>query len=142
ATDKTTVSNILGVTWRAADSMVERVVRDGLDPQRREGLKRIGVDEVSYRKRHRYITVIVNHDTGDVVWATKGKGADALKQFFEELGPERVALLETATIDMAGGYKAAFKEHAPHVQITFDRFHVQRLAHDALDSVRRELWRE
>lgn len=140
-TDKTTASSMLGVTWRAVGSMVERVVRDGLDAHRLDGLKRIGIDEFSYRKRHRYITVVVDHDTGRAVWAAKGRGADTLKQFFDELGPDRLAALETVTIDMAAGYKAALEEHAPHVQVVFDRFHVQRLAHDALDKVRRELWR-
>lgn len=140
-TDKTAVSCILGVTWRAAGSMVKRVVGDLLDPTRLDGLRRIGVDEFSYRKHHRYITVIVNHDTGKIVWSAKGKSGDTLRKFFDELGPERLAALETITIDMSAAYKSAIAERAPHVKVIFDRFHVQRLAHDALDEVRREVWR-
>lgn len=140
-TDKTTVSTILGVSWRAVGSMVRRVVGDLLDPGRLDGLRRIGIDEFSYRKRHRYITVVVNHDTGKVVWAAEGKGSDTLHRFFDELGPERLAVLETATIDMSAAYKSAIEQRAPHVQIIFDRFHVQRLAHDALDEIRREVGR-
>jgi transposase len=140
-TDKTTASTMLGVTWRAIGTMVERVVDAQLDPHRLDGLRRIGVDEFSYRKKHRYITVIVDHDTGRVVWAAKGKDSDTLRQFFDELGPERTAKLETVTIDMSAAYKAALADNAPHVDVTFDRFHVQRLAHDALDEVRREIWR-
>jgi transposase len=132
---------MLGVTWRAVGSMVKRVVGDVLDPNRLHGLKRIAIDEFSYRKRHRYITVIVNHDTGDVVWAAEGRSAETLHKFFDELGPERVAALETVTIDMSASYKAAIAERAPHVEVIFDRFHVQRLAHDALDEIRREIWR-
>lgn len=141
-TDKTTASTILGVSWRAVGGMVRRVVGDLLDPGRLDGLRRIGIDEFSYRKHHRYITVVVNHDTGKVVWAAEGKGSDTLHQFFDELGPERVAALETATIDMSAAYKSAIEQRAPHVQIIFDRFHVQRLASDAVDEVRREAWRE
>ena len=140
-TDKTTVSCILGVTWRAVGSMVKRVVGDLLDPTRLDGLRRIGVDEFSYRKYHRYITVIVDHDTRKVVWSARGKSGDTLRKFFDELGPERLAALETITIDMSAAYKSAIAERAPHVQVIFDRFHVQRLAHDALDEVRREMWR-
>lgn len=141
-TDKTTVSRMLGVTWRAVGTMVRRVVRDVLDPNRLDGVKRIAVDEFSYRKRHRYITVIVDHDTGDVIWAAEGKSSETLFQFFDELGPERLQALETVTIDMSTGYKKAFAERAPHVKVIFDRFHVQRFAHDALDEVRRAIWRE
>lgn len=139
--DKTTASNMLGVTWRSIGGMVKRVVGDLLDPHRLDGLKRIGIDEFSYRKHHRYITVIVDHDTGRVVWAAKGKSSDTLHQFFDELGPKRVSKLKTITIDMSAAYKSAIKERAPHVEVIFDRFHVQRLAHDALDEIRRELWR-
>lgn len=139
--DKTTVSCMLGVTWRAVGSMAERVVGDVLDPGRLDGLRRIGIDEFSYRKRHRYVTVVVDHDTGNVVWAAKGRSAKTLHRFFDELGSKRLAELETVTIDMAAGYKKALAERAPHVQVVFDRFHVQRLAHDALDEIRREVWR-
>lgn len=140
-TDKTTVSCMLGVTWRAVGNMVSRVVRDVLDPNRLKGLRRIAIDEFSYRKHHRYITVIVNHDTGSVVWAAEGRSAETLFKFFDELGPEGVAALETVTIDMSASYKSAIEARAPDVQVIFDRFHVQRLAHDALDEVRREVSR-
>ena len=141
-TDRTTVSKTLGVSWRAVGGIIERVVHKRLDPSRLDGLKRIGIDEFSYRKRHRYLTTVVDHDRHQVVWAAEGRGADTLKAFFEALGSERLMQLETATIDMAAGYIKAFKEEASHVQIVFDRFHVQQLASYAVDEVRREQWRE
>lgn len=140
-TDKTTVTRLVGISWEAVDGIVRRVVHDRLMPNRLNGLRRIGIDEFSYRKRHRYITVVVDHDTQRVVWAAEGRGADTLKRFFDDLGEEKLALLETVTMDMAGGYKKAVRERAPHVQVVFDRFHVQRLASDAVDQVRRSLWR-
>ena len=141
-TDRTTVSAMLGIAWQTVGSVIKRVVNRRLDPRRLDGLRRIGIDEFSYRKRHRYLTVVVDHDRRRVVWASEGRGAETLKAFFEALGPERLAQLETATIDMAAGYIKAFEQSAPHVQVVFDRFHVQRLAADALDKVRRELWRQ
>lgn len=141
-TDKTSVSNLMGVSWRAVSGIVERIVGRRLDATRLDDLKRIGVDEFSYRKRHRYITTVVDHATGKVIWAGKGKGKKTLGEFFEALGKERAAKLETITMDMSGSFQAAVKEHAPQAQIVFDRFHVQKLASDALDKVRRELWRE
>jgi transposase len=140
-TDHTAVTRLLGISWGAVGAIVERVVARKLDPQRLEGIRWIGVDEFSYRKRHRYLTLVVDHERQRVVWAAKGRGHEALTSFFDALGPERLAALEGATIDMAGGYRKAFAERAPHVAIVFDRFHVQKLASDALDEVRRSLVR-
>lgn len=140
--DRTKASNLLGVSWHTIGAIVDRVVERKLDPGRLRGLRRIGVDEFSYRKRHRYLTVIVDHDRQRIVWATPGRSAKALDPFFDALGEDGIEVLECATIDMAGGYMKALAERAPDVQIVFDRFHVQRLASTALDEVRREQLRE
>jgi len=141
-TDRTTASAQLGISWQTVGRIVDRVVQQRLDDSRLDDLTRIGVDEFSYRKWHRYLTVVVDHDRQRVAWAAEGRTADTLAEFFEQLGPERLAQLETATIDMAGGYIKALEQQAPHVKIVFDRFHVQRLVSNALDEVRRAMWRE
>jgi transposase len=140
--DKTSVSALMRVAWATVGDIIRRVVKrhgsDGL----LDGLTHIGVDELSYRRHHEYVTVVVDHVRGHVVWASKGKNADTLKAFFAALGAERTRALEAVTIDMSGAYIKAVTEVAPHVQIIFDRFHVQRLAHEALDQVRRAEVRE
>lgn len=141
STDKTTVSKLLGITWRAVGSCIERVVADGIDETRFDNLRRIGIDEFSYRKNHRYITTVVDHDTRRIIWAGKGNASDTLSEFFKLLGEERCALIEKATIDMAGGYIKAIRKHLPNAEIVFDRFHVQRLTSEALNEVRRQSWR-
>jgi hypothetical protein len=118
--DQTAVTRLLGISWAAVGEIVERVVARKLDPKRLDGIRRIGVDEFSYRKRHRYLTLVVDHDRQRVVWAVVGRGHEALASFFEALGAERLAQLELATIDLAGGYLKAFRERAPHVTIVFD----------------------
>jgi transposase len=135
--DKTKVTELMGISWPTVGAIVERVVARRLDPSRLDGLRRIGIDEFSYRKRHRYLTTVVDHDRRRVVWAAPGRSAETLAAFFAELGEGRAARIESATIDMAGGYRKAIEEHAPKARIVFDRFHVQRLASDALDEVRR-----
>lgn len=132
----------MGIAWSTVGAIVERIVARRLDPSRLDGLRRIGIDDFSYRKRQRYLTTVVDHDQKRVVWAAAGRSAVTLQAFFTELGPQRCAKLECATIDMAGGYIKALSETVPHVQIVFDRFHVQRLASDSLDEVRREQLRE
>jgi transposase len=141
-TDKTTITKLLGLSWRAVGTIIERVIDECLQPERLDGLRRVGIDEFSYRKRHNYVTVIFDHDRGQAVWAAEGRGAETLHRFFDELGAERCAQLETITLDMSGGYLSGINDRVPHVQIVFDRFHVQRLASDAVDEVRRESWRE
>ncbi|MEQ8765740.1 MAG: ISL3 family transposase [Planctomycetota bacterium] len=141
-TDKTTVTRLMGISWKTVGSIIDRLVLDYRDPERLEGLKRIGVDEFSYRRRHRYITTIVDHDTGKVVWSEKGHGAKALDRFLKVLGEEGRAQIELVSIDMAGGYKKAVRDGLPNAEIVFDRFHVQRLVSKALDEIRRELLRE
>jgi transposase len=101
-----------------------------------------GSRELSYRRHHEYVTVVVDHDTQRIIWAKKGKNAATLRAFFDELGPDRVAKLEAVTIDMSAAYIKAVTEASPQALIIFDRFHVQRLAHDAVDEVRRAEVRE
>lgn len=141
-TDKTSVTRIMGIDWRTVGAIVGRVVDRKLDPDRLKDLRRIGVDEFSYRKRHRYVTIVVDHDRRQVIWTCEGKGKAALERFFIEIGPEACQKLETVTMDMAAGYRRAVEDNAPQAVIVFDRFHVQRLASQALDEVRREIVRE
>lgn len=141
-TDQTQVSRLLGISWKTVGSIIERVVARRLDPDRLAGLRRIGIDEFSYRKRHRYLTIVVDHDRRRVVWAGVGRSAETLGRFFDLLGEQGCRRIELATIDMAGGYIKAIRERLPAAQIVFDRFHVERLALDALDEVRRSMVRE
>lgn len=139
--DKTTVSTLMRVAWKTVGRIVERVVRRLGTQDRLADLKNIGIDELSYRRHHEYLTIVTDHDSGRVVWSAPGKGADTALAFFDALGAERTAQIETITIDMSNAYKSAVAQAAPHARVVFDRFHVQRLAHDALDKVRREQWR-
>jgi transposase len=136
--DKTTVSGLMRIAWATVGSVIQRVVARHQRGDALDGLTHIGVDELSYRRHHEYITVVVDHSRGKVVWAKPGKNADTLKAFFAELGTERCGKLEAVTIDMSGAYISAVTECSPQAQIIFDRFHVQRLVQDAVDEVRRD----
>ena len=140
--DRTSVSTLMRVAWKTVGRIIARVAARLAPGDPLDGLVHIGVDELSYRRHHEYITVVVDHDRGAVVWAHPGKNAETLKLFFAELGPERNAKLEVVTIDMSQAYIKAVTEASPAARIIFDRFHVQRLAHDAVDKVRREQMRE
>jgi transposase len=141
---KTAVSTLMRLAWRTVGGIIGRVVERHLDAteDRLDGLRHVGIDELSYRRHHEYVTVVVDHERGVVVWAKRGKNAATLRAFFEDLGPERCPLIESATIDMSKAFISAVKEMIPSAQMIFDRFHVQRLVHGALDSTRRDEVRE
>jgi len=141
--DKTTVARLLRVAWETVAAVVVRVVHEHLDPARLERLYRIGVDEVSYRKGHRYLTVVADHDrAGAVVWAAEGKSAATLEAFYAELGIERCERLEAVSLDMGGAYKAATDRQAPGAAQCVDPFHVVKAANTAIDTTRRWAWNE
>jgi transposase len=140
--DKTSLTKLMRIGWRTVGAIITRVLPRHRDADPLAGLTHIGIDELSYRRHHEYVTVIVDHVKGGVVWAHPGKNAETLNLFFAELGKERCAQLEAVTLDMSGAYLKAVTEASPEARVIFDRFHVQRLAHDALDEVRREEVRE
>jgi transposase len=136
--DQTAASRLLRVAWRTVGQIIERVVARLGPADRLDSLEYVGIDELSYRRHHEYITCVVDHVEAKVVWASEGKSAATVDSFFKALGPERAAKLKGVTIDMSGAYIDAVERGAPQAQIVFDRFHVQRLAQDAVDQVRRE----
>ena len=139
--DKSAVELAFGIAWRTVGSIVERVVYRHRPGHPLKKLRDIGVDELSYRKGHRYLTLVTDHATGRIVWAKEGKSADTLKAFFAELGDKGCQAIRLVTIDMSQAYINAVRAEVPLAQIVFDRFHVQRLVSDALDETRREEWR-
>ncbi len=142
-TDRTTITTLLRVSWEAVTRIVGSVVAEQLDEARLNDLFRLGVDEVSYRKGHRYLTVVADHDRGGaVVWAGEGKDHTVLERFYDELGAERLARLQAVSLDMGGAYKLATDTKAPHVRQCVDPFHVVKLANDAIDMTRRADWNQ
>lgn len=87
-TDKSTVKRLLRIDWDTVGRIITRVCAEELDPDRLNDLFEIGVDEVSWRRQHRYLTLVVDHQRRCVVWGTNGAGAAAADQFFAELDPE------------------------------------------------------
>jgi transposase len=141
-TDKTMVSDFMGIAWETVGAICQRVVERRGPDDLLDDLTHVGIDEISYKKHHHYLTVVTDLKRRRVVWIGVGRSGDTLRGFFEDLGVERAAALRTVCIDMAQGYIEAVRACAPRAKIVFDRFHVQRMAHDALDEVRREQVRE
>ncbi len=120
------------------------MVADGLDADRLDGLVNIGVDEVSWRRHHQYLTLVADHDTKKIVWGAPGKGTATLDAFFDDLGPQRAAGIEAVSMDMGAAFNKSVRTqgHAPQAVICIDPFHAVQLVTDALDVVRRVAWNE
>ena len=133
------ISRLLRVGWHTIGPIVARVVAEHLDDDRLAGLVLIGVDEISYRRHHRYLTSVADHKTGAIVWCAPGRNSATLAGFFAELG-ERKNSIRAVSIDMSGEYQRAIREAVPDAEICFDPFHVVRLGARATDQVRRDEW--
>jgi transposase len=137
---KTPIAGLLRIGWDTVGRIVQRVVSEHIDQRRLDGLVAIGCDEISYRRGQRYLTSIVDHRSGAIVWCAPGRNAQTLQRFFDELGPERVKSIRAVSIDMSGGYEKAIRDSAAAAEVCFDPFHVIRLAQRAVDQVRRDEW--
>ncbi len=134
---KSTVAELMRCSWESVDRIVTSVVIEHLDDSRFEGLRHLGVDEISYRSGHHYLTVVVDHDTNRVVWAAEGRTKAALGAFLDALGPERCELIEAVSMDMGTIYRSVVQERLPAAAICLDPFHVMQWINEALDKVYR-----
>lgn len=143
-TSKTAVCQLMRTGWRTVGAICERVLADGRARfgDRLDGLSRIGIDEISFRTGQRYLTVVVCHQTGRLVWAAEGRDTKTLARFFDALGPERTAAITHVSADMGSWIHRALADQAPHAETCIDPFHVVALATDALDQVRRDVWND
>jgi transposase len=128
------------VTWPTVGSICKCVADEKIAARDLfAGLKRIGIDDFSYRKGQRYLTVVVDHDTGRLLWAAPGRDRKTVEQFLDLLGQERCEQIELVSCDMAESIASAVDERCPNAIRCVDPFHVIKLATDALDEIRREV---
>jgi len=115
------VATLLRVTWRTVTAIVTRVVADlAGQTDQLHGLRRIGIDEIAHRKGHRYLTVVVDHDTGRLVWAGPGRDMATLHRFFDALGETRSADLRHVSADGAEWIHTVVAKRAPGAVLCLD----------------------
>lgn len=140
---KSTVCQLMRIGWRTVGAIVARVWADGGGRvDRYDGLRRIGIDEVSYKKGHKYLSVVVDHDTGRLVWAAPGKDAKTLHGFFDLLGQQRAGEITHVSADGADTITGVVKRRCPQAVRCADPFHVVAWAGEALDLLRRQVWNQ
>jgi transposase len=140
---RSAVEELMRIAWRTVGAIVTRVVADAhrrADPL--DGLRRIGIDEISYKKGHKYLIVIVDHDSGRLIWAAPGRDKATLSKFFDALGKSRSAMLREVSADGAEWIADVVRSRCLNATMNMDAFHTVQWATDALDEVRREVWNQ
>jgi transposase len=139
---KSATAELMRVAWRTVGSIVERVVAEtAREVDLLAGLERIGIDEISHRRGHRYLTVVIDHDSGRLVWAAPGRDRRTVEAFLDTLGA-RCQQIRLVSADMASWIAGPIRERCPGAVLCIDAFHVVQAATDALDEVRREVWNQ
>lgn len=135
------VADLLGVTW----DVIKEIKKDDL--RRRfanpclKDVHRIAIDEICIGKGHRYVTLVMNLDSGAIIFVGEGKSAESLAPFWKRLGRRR-SRIKAVAMDMSSAYISAVKGHLPSADIVFDRFHVVKLMNEKLTTLRRQLYRK
>jgi transposase len=135
------VARHLDVGWDLIKEIQKRDLSRRFAKPKLKHLKRIAIDEIAVAKGHRYLTVVMDLESGAVVFVGDGKGADALKPFWKRLRPSR-AKIEAVAMDMSAAYRLAVSKHLPEAKIVFDHFHVVKLFNEKLSDLRRAVYRE
>lgn len=142
-TSKLAVTMLMRIAWATVGVIIARVVAESIantDPF--DGLRRIGIDEISFKRGHKYLTVVVDHDTRRLIWVAEGRDKKTLAKFFSKLGAERCKKIELVSADAAEWIGDVVKWRCKNATLCIDPFHVVKWATEALDEVRKEVWND
>jgi len=135
------VSGLTGLSWDTVKDIVQAQLQHDYGQPRLKDLKFLAIDEIYVGKRKRFYTLVLDLESGQIVWVGHGRGLAALGQFWRRLRLSK-ARIQAVAMDMSGAYWAAVLEHLPGVAVVFDRFHIMKLMNEKLDELRRRLVRE
>lgn len=131
----------LNVGWDQIKEIQKRDLSRRFAKPKLKHLRRIAIDEIAVGKGHRYLTIVMDLESGAVVFVGDGKGADALKPFWKRLRPSG-AKIDAVAMDMSAAYRGAVSTYLPKAKIVFDRFHVVKLFNEKLSDLRRSLYHQ
>lgn len=134
----------LGLSWDEVHGVMERAVKRGLALRKAEPIKHLGIDEKSYKKRHRYVTIVSSlggeGEEARVLYVAEERKEASLDAFWSSLTAEQLNAIEGVAIDMWEPYENSVRKHVPNAgeKIVYDKFHVIAHLSKAVDEVRRE----
>jgi transposase len=133
------VAELLALSWDEIHGILERAVRRGLARREAEPIPCLGVDEKSFRKRHRYLTIVNDLNRSRVLFVAEGRRKASLDGFWETLSTEQLGGVEAVAMDMWDPYVASTREHLIEAdqKIVYDKYHIAAHLAKAVDQVRR-----
>jgi transposase len=134
------LANHLQVSWDLVKGIQKRYLQKKFARPKLRNVREIAIDEIHVGRRRRFATVVLDLETGAVLFVGNGRGVEALRPFWRRLRQSRTRIAAVAT-DMAGGYIAAVRKFLPDAVHVFDRFHVMKLYNEKLSDFRRECYR-
>ena len=134
------VARWLDIPWNTVKEIHKRYLNKKYGTPCLKNLSQIAIDEISIGKGHKYLTVVLNLETGGVVFVGEGKGTESLQPFWARLG-KRKKRIKAVAIDMSAAFTKAIRENLPHAELVYDHFHVVKLYNEKLSDLRRELYR-
>ncbi len=134
------VARLSALSWDESHGCVERAVERGLARKVHRIPERIGVDEKSFAKGHKFETLVIDHDHATIEFVADDNGQKSLEAYYELFTLEEKETVKVVTMDMWDPFIAATRKHIPDAKnkIVFDRFHVMGYATNAVDKVRKE----
>jgi transposase len=131
----------LGVSWSTVKEIQKEYLQRRFARPKLRHVRLLAIDEITIGHGHRYLTVVLDLESGAVVFVGDGRHADALTPFFKRLRASR-AKVEAVAMDMSGAYLTAVRAHLPGSTVVFDHFHVIKLFNEKLTGLRRNLYHE
>ncbi len=123
---QTGVAELLALSWDEIHGILERAVQRGLARRAADPITHLGVDEKSFRKRHRYVTVVNDLNRSRVLYVAVGRRTASLDGFWKTLSKEQLAAVEAVAMDMWDPFVASTREHLPEAEkkIVYDKYHI------------------
>jgi transposase len=134
------IVRIVGLHWTSVKEIIKLYFEKKFSKPDLRNITMISIDEISIKKGHNYITIVIDAVTGQPLYVGDGKGEEALDAFWTMLGPRRRKRIKAVAIDMGRAYISAVQKHLPQARIVFDRFHVMKLVNETLDRLRKKVY--
>lgn len=131
------VAKTLNLDWKTVKRIDKEMLQETVIGLENANPKRIGIDEIAYKKGHNYLTVVRDLDLGKVIWVGEKRTKETLDKFFAELGKEKSKKIILAVMDMWDPYIKSIHENTI-ADIVFDKFHISKVINECLDNVRKK----
>jgi transposase len=135
------VAGLTGLGWDTVKDLVKARLEEDFGRPQLRGLRQLSIDEIYVGRVRKFYTLVIDLETGRIVWVARGKHGGSLKPFWRALRKAK-AKIQAVCCDLSAAYWGTVVEHLPHAAVVFDRFHLIKLMNEKLDDLRRALWRE